>query len=76
MLSTVAVMRSTGRGAAAATAMYRQRRSLLLPRPPVRPGRTSTGGGPGARIVSLLLPALTGYGASSPGDQYTGKSII
>src|SRR5258708_39237170 len=26
------------------------------------------------RIVSLLLPALTGHGAASPGDQHAGKT--
>jgi hypothetical protein len=27
------------------------------------------------RIVSLLLPALTDYGAASPGDQYAGQAV-
>ena len=27
------------------------------------------------RIISLLLPALTGHGAASPGDQHSGKTI-
>jgi hypothetical protein len=27
------------------------------------------------RIVSLLLPALTGHGAASPSDQHSGKTI-
>src|SRR5258708_5765805 len=27
------------------------------------------------RIVSLLLPALTGHGAASPGDQHAGKTV-
>jgi hypothetical protein len=27
------------------------------------------------RIVSLLLPAITGYGAATPGDQHAGKTV-